>query len=353
VSFETPSRNRCVGPLTLGGLALMLGSAAALPCHAAGRCHLEVTGTSNPAWRDAIGSVDARSTDAGDCALIRLSVAGETARLTFETNDGRVAERELRHPSELTPTLDALLVTGLPPETETETETEFDAESATDTETDAVSMVRPATSRPLRAPRRGAAIVTEADTATRTPGADALTAAFSLQLGARGGADGLMSAVIHGQVTMDRSRWEIGVWGAFEPEYGPLAGDAKASEPAIVQMAMPPSENRLVEPVGPPGPASAGVVGVTVGRRVPFTHLDVIVGARVGVAAIRHFGGADDGAEIRVGSGADFVFPRASTLRFRTGLGAEVVPDGVNRAGAGPMPWWALVARLGIEVGGR
>jgi hypothetical protein len=343
VSLENPSVNRCVGPLSLGGLAFVLGSAAALPCHATGRCQLEVTGTANPAWRDAIGSVDVRSGEASDCALIRLFVDSDMARLTFETNDGRIAERELRHPSELVPTLDALLITGLPAE----------AEPEANTREEPVAKVRPAPARPRPIPRRGSAIVAENDGATRTPGADALTAAFSLQLGARGGADGLMSAVIHGQVTMDRNRWEIGVWGAFEPEYGSIAGDTRATEPAIVQVEMPPGETRRVEPLGPPGQASAGVVGVMVGRRVPFAHLDMILGARVGVAAIRHFDGADDGAEVRVGSGADLVFPRRSTLRFRTGVGAEVVPDGVNRAGAGPMPWWAFVARLGIEVGGR
>jgi hypothetical protein len=332
VSLQTPSENRRVGPLSLGGLALVFGSAAALPCHAAERCRLEVTGAEARGWRDAVDSLDAGAAEASDCAVIGLTVADDIAHLRFETKDGRVAERELRHPSELAPTLDALLVTGLPSQ----------PEGVND-------LARESPLTPSRAPlppRRRAAIVDESDTVIRTSRADTLTAAFGLQLGVRGGEGGLVSAVIHGQVTMDRSRWEIGVWGALEPEY---ASD-RASRPAVVDMA--PDEVRAVEPVRPVGPVSAGVVGVMVGRRVPFSHLDVIFGARVGVAAIRRFDSANDGAEIRVGAGTDLVFPRASTLHFRTGIGAEVVPNEMNRPEPGPLPRWALFARLGIEVGG-
>lgn len=346
MSPPSPSENRRVGPLSLGGLALVFGSAAAFPCHGAERCNLEVTGKAAPAWRDAIRSLDVGASDASDCAVIRLTVGGDIAHLTFETNDGRVAARELRHPSELAPTLDALLVTGLPPKPEPA------PEPTPEPTLEPASKPRPAPSAPL-VPRRGPAVVAENDRTPRAPRADALTAAFSLQLGVRGGAGGLMSPVIHGQVTMDRSRWEIGVWGALEPDYGSFGpGQMSDSQPAIVQVDMPPADDRPVEPRGPVGQGSAGVVGIAVGRRVPFTHLDVIFGARVGVAAIRRSDSTDDGAELRVGTGVDLVFPRASTLRFRTGVAAEVVPNDLNRFGTGPVPWWALSARLGFEVGG-
>jgi hypothetical protein len=338
-----------VGPLSLGGLALVFGSAAALPCHAAGHCDLEVTGADTPAWRDAIGALDLDATDATDCAVIRLTVGGDISRLTFETNDGRVAERELRHPSELTPTLDALLVTGLPAAPEPEPEPEPKPEPEPELEPEP----RPAPSPRPVAPRRGHLIDAEDDGATRMLRPDALTAAFSLQLGVRGGAGGLMSPVVYGQVTMDRSRWEIGVWGALEPEYGSFGQDRMSeSAPPDVRIDMPPMEARSAEPLGPVARASAGVVGVAVGRRLPFTHLDLVLGGRVGVAAVRHFDQSNDAAEIRVGASSDLVFPRASTLRFRTGTGAELVPSELKRTGPRSVPSWALFARLGIEVGG-
>jgi hypothetical protein len=332
VSLQNPSENRRVGPLTLGGLALVFGSAAALPSHAAERCRLEVTGAEAPGWRDAVDSLDASAAEASDCAVIGLSVANDIAHLRFETKDGRVAKRELRHPSELAPTLDALLVTGLPAQPEPEPGLAHES--------------RLAPPHPRAARLRRGAIVDESDSVLRTSRGDALTAAFGLQLGVRGGQGGLVSAVIHGQVTMDRSRWEMGVWGALEPEYA----SNRASRPVVVDMA--PDEVRAVEPIGPDGPVSAGVVGIMVGRRVPFSHLDVIFGARLGVAAIRRFDNAADGAEVRVGAGTDLVFPRASTLHFRMGIGGEVVPNDMDRPDPGPLPSWALCARLGIEVGG-
>ncbi len=333
-SPEASHRNQR-GPLTLGGLTLVLGTAATLPCRAAGTCALEVTGPDTPAWREAVGSLDLRAADDSDCATIRLALGDDTSRLTFVTNDGRTAERDLREPSELAPTLEALLVTGTPSSPEREREPE----------------PRPASTPPPPAPSRLRPPTLDASNppALAAPALDALTAAFTLQLGVRGGAGGLASPLLHGAVTMDRSRWEIGVWGALEPDYGAFGSDASA--PAEVQAPMAPGEIRA-EPVPQRGNASAGAVGVMVGRRFPFTHLDVVLGARLGVAALRHYDGSDDGAELRTGTALDLVFPRRSTLRFRTGLGAELVPNDLRRSSAAAVPWWALSGRLGIEVGG-
>jgi hypothetical protein len=338
VSSRRASYRQHRGPLTLGGLTLALGTAATLPCRAAGTCALEVTGPDTPAWREAVGSLDLRAADDSDCATIRLALGDETSRLTFVTNDGRTAERNLREPSELAPTLEALLVTGTPsPSPQPEPEPEPEPEPAA------------APPRRSRSPLPSPDLDDSTPSLPVAPAIDALTAAFTLQLGVRGGASGLVSPVIYGAVTMDRSRWEIGVWGALEPEYG--AFGASESAPSEVDAPMAQGELRPVS-VPPRGNASAGAVGVMVGRRFPFTHLDVVLGGRVGVAALRHDDGSDDGAELRTGASLELVFPRRSTLRFRTGLGAEVVPNDLSRSSAAAVPWWALSGRLGIEVGG-
>jgi hypothetical protein len=340
VSLGNALDKRRPDPLTLGGLAFAFGSAAALPCHAALPCALSVTGPATPAWLDAVDSLDLRAAENSDCAAIRLTLGKDASHLVFETNDGRSAERDLHDPSELAPTLSALLVTGVPASPEPEPEPE-----EPDSEPDPPPLTRPV-------PQRATDVDDDREHSPSSSGADMLTAAFSLQLGARGGAGGLVSPVVYGQVVMDRSRWEIGVWGALEPQYespGRIGtGDTRAVDP----MPMPvPNGQRAIEPL-PPEPASAAAVGVMVGRQVAFTHLDVVFGGRVGVAALHHFDGSPDGAELRVGTGVDFVFPRTSTLHFRTGLGAELVPGGLDRSGPGSVPWWAFAARLGFEVGG-
>jgi hypothetical protein len=335
VSSRKRSHRKHPGPLTLGGLAFSLGTAATLPSRAATSCDLEVTGPDTPAWREAVGSLDLRASDDSDCGTIRLTLGAEASRLTFVTKDGRIAERELREPSELAPTLEALLVTGEAARPEPAPEPEPDRP-------------RPARRESL-APQRPVEVDALNRPVPTAPTLDTLTAAFTVALGVRGGAGGLVSPVVYGAVTMDRNRWEIGVWGALEPHYAGVGGDATAP----VELTAPePQTTVRPQRVGPPEPGSAAAVGVMCGRRFPFTHLDLVLGARLGVAAVRRFDGWNDGTEVRVGTGADLVFPRASTVRFRTGFGAEVVPNELGRSGTATVPSWALVARVGVEVGG-
>jgi hypothetical protein len=59
-----------------------------------------------------------------------------------------------------------------------------------------------------------------------------------------------------------------------------------------------------------------------------------------------------DDAEVRVGAGLRLVFPRTATLRFRTTLGADLMPTDLQRTSAVLVPWWALSGTLGVELGG-
>src|SRR5690606_20804220 len=70
-------------------------------------CPITISGLASPEWLRAVAAVGELDAD-GDCASIALAVDADGALLSFTTRDGRVAHRQLTHPSELGATVDAL-----------------------------------------------------------------------------------------------------------------------------------------------------------------------------------------------------------------------------------------------------
>ncbi len=323
-------------PVALAGTLGLLGGAVALPCAAAERCVVEVTGARNPDWDRAVASLELDRGDADDCRAIRLELGSDTSRLTFLTKDGRSAERELVEPSELAPTVDALLVTGAPSSAEGDPPPREETPPRLTPDAD-----------PRRPPGLDAGVQPSHRAGEETTGP---LFVFGLELGARGGGGGLIGPLFAGTGGVAFSRWELGVWGSFEPAYG-WAGSSE-SVPTDVQ-APDPTVDPAARPEPQPEPeGSAIAAGISAGRRWAFSHLDLIGGARLGVAALQNDIGGRQGAEVRTGVAMRLVFPRRSTVRFRTGLALDVVPNDLGRSNEANVPWWALAGTLGVEIGG-
>jgi len=211
-----------------------------------------------------------------ECARIWLEPNGDRIRLTFETADGRRAQRVIVQPAELVPTIEALLVTLPAPE--------------------------PATVRPLPPPSpEERALASEQDSSHEPErGTGEPNAQFAMQLGVRGGGDALFSPVAGGAASLTLNRWELGVQGAFELQYFDLRSHAD-------------SERK----------GSAVMVGIHVGRRERVGNVDVLANVRLAVAAPLHDRSDDGEAEARGGLYVGGVFPRDSGVRFRVDLGVD------------------------------
>jgi hypothetical protein len=162
---------------------------------------------------------------------------------------------------------------------------------------------------------------------------DEARAIFAVLAGARGGAGRLVSPVFGGAAAIAPGRWELGLNLALELQYF----DLQLSDPD--------------------GPSSAASLGVTVGRREPFTDVELLYGVRGMVAALndesQRDSGVRGGAEIRVGAYLGGVWPRQWSSRFRADLVLDVVPhQSLGDIGKPVTPWLALSALIGVEFGG-
>jgi hypothetical protein len=310
---------------------VLFGGALARPSGAADACSLEVTGTPTPEWDSAVSSLDLEP--GGDCAKIRLALGGESTLLTFVTSDGRRAERELHEPSELRPTIDALRVTGVP--------VEPSAEASAPVETAAPA---PVTIALVRMPARDLGVDTRSDASS----SENVRTMLSLELGARGGGNGLVSPLLLVGGSVAVSRMELGVWGALEAVYGSIGG--RDSRPVDEIAIVPPGEMRPLLPQPAPE-ASAIAAGILAGRRWRYKHFDLFGAGRLGVAALRNTTDGDR-AEVRLGAVVGLVFPPRKVLHFRSGFGVDVVPNELFRNVDANVPAWALSGTLGVEVGG-
>jgi hypothetical protein len=325
----------------LAGFSLA-ASFAASPCRA-DECKVEVEGAMTLPWRDALEALAPVATGHGDCARIRLALANDAARLTFVTTDGRSAERELQHPSELGPTVEALLVAGVRKEA-----TDEPAPSSTIVATPPT--VPTSESAPLQSSERLEDKVDDA--ASRSGGsARASTGAhFGLGLGFRTEAEGLSRPVLAGSGVLAAGGLELGIWGAYEFKYFALGG---ADEPGLPEQGstadQSPSDPAASEP---DRKSSAVVAGISVGHRVALRYTSLIGSGRLGVAALQHPEADRRQAEFRVGAGLGATFPPRARLRLRADLTADVVPYDVSSNDATTTLWWALGGLLGIEVGG-
>lgn len=321
---------RALAPLlTLLVVTVAAAGAAAAPCD------LEVTGARTPDWDEAVGDLALDRTGSGDCAVLRLHVGEEMARLTFVTKDGRSAERELHSPSELAPTVDALLVTGAPSGERAEA-----APIATEAPAATFEL---ATGRPPPTLDR-----VEPSRATNDAGSDVFVT-FGVELGVRGGS-GLVGPMLGPTASVTLRPWELGVWGSYEPSYTRFA--TKDSAPADAPASDAPSESPPPMPPPPPPKGSALGAGIFVGRRLPFSHLDMVAFGRLGVAALRAEDTTRQSAEARIGAGLRLVFPRTAALRFRVTLGGDLMPTDLRRPSSVAVPWWAFSGTLGVEAGG-
>ena len=303
-------------PRLLFAAAWLVVSLRAEPVRAAG-CNVELAGEDSAFW---LGSERLPEIPEGaDCESVRIEIAGNSARVTFVTRDGRRAERIVHDASELGPTLDALGITGLREPKELSTK-----------ESEA-----PAT-RPATAP-------VEAD---RSPPSRRETgraehdhsAIFAFSAGTRGGADSLITPLFTGSASLSLDGWELGVMGALEAQYFDVAADSRRA------------------------PGSAISAGVLAGRRQPLGGAAVFLGTRLVLAALNDESEVDAGrrgrAEMRVGSYLGVALPSSASTRFRADVAADIVPEDLGGKAADSLeatitPWWALSLSLGLEFGGR
>lgn len=288
----------------LGCLVLLALAARAAPCGAE-PCRIEAAASLTPDWHDAARRVHERGLTHEACDRVQLEGLEVGVRLTFVTHDGRYAERLLTAPSELRPTIDALLVTG-------------DAQLATSEGAASV----PATSAAKRAPPPAAAAAGPA-------------LAVHLQGGVRAGAESLASPLVTGGASFLLKAWELGVLGAYEFHYARLGGDTSTDRGA-----------------------RALALGVNAGRREPLGAVTLLAGGRVCVVALEYRDVQNDShAEGRAGAYVGVTGPRREPWRLRADLAADFVAAGAFR-NAGPAgvpppsitPAWAFTLLIGVDM---
>ncbi len=319
-------------------------------------CPIELSGDANASWRSAVRALEARADRPGaDCAHIELVVSEGKATLTYATRDGRRAERTLREPSELDPTVLALGVTTpdlapLDPGGDTAVRTRSNAASPSP-QTGAPQNTRP----PLKLTPTPQDDVADEGTQSGPSNLPADSKVlFGFGAGFRSGTR-LVSPLFTGTAGLTIGHWELAVQGRYEAHYSYVAQAAGEGDPES----------------DPPGTAGLGA-GVTVGRRQPFGNTLLLGGISLNVTSLHD--GTDESdpaeseaeakareerngrAEARAGIYTGFVFPRRSSVRFRSDVSAEVVPHSIGTSEVGPdgipvMPWWAVGLTLGMEFG--
>jgi hypothetical protein len=320
-------------------------------------CPIVLIGATDAAWTRAVESLEARTNAHGsDCDRIELVVTRSEATLTYVTRDGRSAARTLRGPSELEPTVLALGVTT----------PDVDGPDSSGGDTDVRTRPRdvspspqdgvPPKDRPqlklaaLQTPKDDLADAgTEAPPSSLPPDSNVL---FGFGTGFRSGTR-LISPLITGTAALAIGKWELGVQGRWEAHYAYI------------------SEEHDDSGTEPPGTAGLGA-GVTAGRRQPIGNTLLVGGIMLNVTSLHDGTDEEDPgeteadrkareerngrAEARAGVYTGFVFPRRSSVRFRSDVSAEIVPHSIGASETGPdgiplMPWWAVGFTLGMEFG--
>lgn len=294
--------------------ALVPGRASASP-----GCALQVIpDRPSPAWEEAIDHArGALASQPGDCGKIVVEVTDDFATLAFTTTDGRRAVRVLHDPSELSPTLEALVVTLPPPPAATN------------------APASPA-SQPIRPHEAGA---------VSPAAATQLHALLSGQVGARFAGPGpLLGPTLALGAGLGLPHWEVGLMAQWTPVYGVLTDDP--TRPA-----------RL-----------AGIsAGLAVGRRTRLGKAVTLVTGLSLSGAAQHEGWQtqdattgktlhqdSDRGQALVGAYAAAVFPPTARMRFRSSLSADVDAthigeNGPPASGVPPLPWWGLTLVVGVE----
>ncbi len=316
-------------------IAAWVGAASldARVCLAAS-CPVELRGPPSEPWLRAGQAIEALTTEFSDCARIEIDLEPNTegARLTFVTRDGRRAERHLAHPDQLVPSVMALGIEGATELTSPVPETvPLAAPLAPVRAADSVPPVD-ARSSP-QAPPAPSSRLSPSSPSQASAAPDDARAIFAVLAGARGGTGQLVSPVLEGAAAIAPGRWELALNLALELQYFDL---------------------QLPEP---DGPSSAASLGVTAGRREPFTDVELLYGVRGMVAALNDESEKDSGvrggAELRVGVYLGGAWPRQWSSRFRGDIVLDVVPhDSLGDIGKPVTPWLALSALIGLEFDG-
>ena len=268
------------------------------------------------AWDEAIGRARVRlASQSGDCDEVAIEVEDDFATVTFTTADGRRTVRVLHDPSEVSPMLDALLVT----------------------------LPGPAPRPPTPAlPPRAREPARETGTAEQTPSATQAHALLSALAGGRFAGPGpLLGPTLVLGASLGLPRWELGLVSQWTPIYAVLTDDE--ARPAHL----------------------AGIsVGLAAGRRSPLGKNAALVTGMTLSAAAQHEGwhardattpkGESDRAQVLVGAYAATVTPTTARTRFRASLSGDVDAthlgdNGTPVNGVPRLPWWALSLAVGVE----
>jgi hypothetical protein len=305
----------CAG--VLGGLAYFAPSSAV----AGTTCSMRIVADGvDAAWATAARDLarHLRSDREGNaCGSIHLRVAGDSVDLVLVTQDGRRAVRELAEPTELAPTVEAMLIN-------------LDSDSA-ETRHELVSSDR-AVVEPGPPDQRPAPQL-------ETPAKQATSVVIGGSLGVRVGGN-LATPVVGAFGSLVSDPWEIGVAGQWEAAYQSLGADSPR-----------------------PWSAAAIAAGVALGRR---QHLSSALDLRAGVTlagALLHQETHHQKpeqwltrADARLGGYAGLLWPRRGVIRFRTELAFDVIPPTGQSQSAAPdvaaLPTWAASLTIGAETNG-
>jgi hypothetical protein len=298
------------------------------PAGAVGSCAVSlIPADASDAWKESSRELELRlramRPAASDCSAVEVHVTeNHAAVLVFTTRDGRQAVRKIGSPSDLVPVAEMLAVT--------------------------VPSSVPGPVTPIAA--------ASVEHAPQPPPALPASEGAHVLLGVRGGGrlsspGGFASPSIAVSAAVAVGRWELGVAGQLDPATVLLGGGA-------------PNGFQL----------SSFGVGASVGRREPVGPLALVAGGTLGVAIMNEAGatatagpgatgegqGTGEGAsgssraEPRAGGYVGIVFPRRSSLRFRSELSGDVVASRIGRAriidpALPALPWWSVTASIGAE----
>ncbi len=302
------------------------------PSLARGQC--QVTVHPNRAalpWRqasvEAMQHIESLPTETRDCRDVSVEVREHGALVTMTTRDGRLAQRPILRPEDLTPTLSALMTT-----------VAVSSGEASHRE-----------DRPLRAtavvkvPPAGDADQ-DASNAPRPHGGHVVIAGA---VGARWGAPNqLLGSVVQVAAGVSLAHWELGVFAEVEPVHS-----SSFNVPGGFKM-------------------WSACAGIAAGVRLPTGPLALAGGARLGAGIVSETatsqGDAQDAAGDQNGSigGAvaeplaglygGVVWPSRNRLRARSLLLLDATPTrlGATRtvdAALPPLPAWSVTIQLGVE----
>ncbi len=329
-------RSKC--PARLWVLAVIFVTSPLYATEANGTCPVGVVPVdAGEAWKNAAIEAEKRmGVQAGtpqDCRSVLIEVQREgNALLTFTTIDDRMAVRLLHAPEDITPTLEALLVTATPSLSSSEPAlAPMNAHETDATKTNIPAKTEMFVENRLAPPSEN-----------RLAPRFAPRFLFGISAGGRFGADEMLFAptlLVRGAYAL--SSWELGVRAEYTPMYSrPLDGDLKGF--LMYSFA----------------------ANIAIGRRESFQGLTLPFGITMGLAGVHEAIDAEphvkgdinlDTFEPLVGTYLGLVIPERKPVRFSLGLAFDVALAGLKASaarlrGLPPLPRFGLGLSMGVEV---